>query len=70
MSRKKTRECEKCGAKKNLTKHHILPRRHFGVFGQKIDLCRRCHDELELRIPFKKLKQYEYYRILNNFLNH
>lgn len=68
MRRKKKIElCPKCKVMTKLTNHHIYPKRHFQD-SQVIRLCRLCHDELELLIPFKKLKKKEYVKILQEFL--
>ena len=61
--------CPKCGVVKKLTKHHVLPKRHFGAKGKKFFLCRKCHDELEKLIPYKKMKNIFYYKIIVEFLN-
>jgi len=51
------------------THHHILPRRYFNGNGEKFELCRNCHNKLEMLIPFApQLTEWEYYRILLNFL--
>lgn len=50
--------------------HHILPKRFFKGKGGIYYLCRRCHNELERRIPCtKQLKPIEYRRILQDFIN-
>ena len=64
--------CAKCNAQKNLTRHHILPKRHF-VQAKKerplrIILCRRCHDKLELLIPWEKMPERFYSDIVMDFL--
>ena len=43
------------------TKHHILPKRFFNGKGGKIDICRKCHNELEKRIPQKRMLSKERY---------
>ena len=61
--------CPKCHRNVRLTRHHILPKRFFKGSGDRILICRLCHDELELRIPQKtKLTEEEYYQILYKFL--
>lgn len=51
------------------TEHHIYPRRFFPESTETIDLCRKCHKELEEYIPAKtKLTKIEYRNILNNFI--
>lgn len=44
--RKRNRRCARCGSKKNLTRHHIVPRRESGpsVSENLQTLCRPCHD--------------------------
>lgn len=63
--------CPGCGVVKKMTKHHILPKRHFRVGGGQILLiCRECHNELELLIPQKRVKDVMfYYHIIVKFLN-
>jgi hypothetical protein len=62
--------CPKCGVTQKLTKHHVLPKRHFGSGGQTLDICRLCHDELEKLIPQERLEAViAYYRIIIHFLN-
>ena len=60
--------CPKCLEMKTLTKHHIYPKRFFRnspIFW----LCRECHDDLEMGIPYKpKLQKSFYLEILVNFL--
>jgi 5-methylcytosine-specific restriction endonuclease McrA len=55
--------CAKCLELKNLTKHHILPRRFFRKQKRPpvILLCRRCHDEIELLIPFRRKMCKDFY---------
>ena len=38
--------CAKCGIRKRLTNHHIMPKCHFGD-GVKVRLCVHCHRKLE-----------------------
>jgi hypothetical protein len=47
--------CRKCGAKRRLTVHHILPRVFFGERHEKITLCCRCHRISELLIAGAEL---------------
>ena len=53
---------------KILTKHHIYPKRFFQnspIFW----LCRECHDDLEMDIPYKpKIQKERYLEILQEFL--
>jgi hypothetical protein len=61
--------CPKCGAKCNLTTHHILPKRFWHGSGNTLLICRDCHDKLETHIPWKpRLTKEEYLRIVNDFL--
>ena len=62
--------CPKCGIHMKLTKHHVLPKRHFGRRGQLLHICRDCHSALEEWIPATKvLEDIEYYKIVVRFLN-
>lgn len=77
MARSK-KDCPKCGKHAYLTRHHILPKRHFGSRGPTIDICRECHDSLEVMISGaeyrensgkrKKMRRHEYYRVLIQFM--
>ena len=62
--------CPKCKAITACTRHHLFPRRFFGGGNQPtIDLCPRCHRELETYIPVHiKLERVDYVRILRKFL--
>lgn len=63
-------ECPKCHATKKLTKHHIKPRRWFGKGRRNssvVYICRECHDELELLIPYERKKVSFYYQLVANF---
>ena len=63
-------ECPKCHCQKILTKHHIKPRRWFGRGKRNnsvIYICRECHDELELLIPYEKQKVPFYYQVIKQF---
>lgn len=64
--------CPKCLHIRDLTRHHIYPKRYFGshVINPIICfLCRRCHDLVERKIPQNTiLPKYEYLRILREFL--
>lgn len=42
--------CPKCGEKKTLTAHHIVPLRVFKKSKATIGLCKTCHRELEVEI--------------------
>ena len=64
--------CPKCLELKELTKHHIFPRRFFKKDKRPaiLHLCRSCHDKLEMRIPYKeKMYKSEYIAITQEFLN-
>src|SRR3990167_7620575 len=50
--------------RRNITRHHILTRRHFGR-GRVVLLCRRCHDKLERLIPLSEQPQEFYWRTLS-----
>lgn len=50
-------DCPKCKKPKDLTKHHVFPKRYFGNGNKNnstIQLCRDCHNELELLIPLEQ----------------
>ena len=63
-------DCPKCKQNKPLSKHHILPVRHYGQNGGPyVEICRECHDQLELLIPFEpKLELKDYLNIYRSFL--
>ena len=65
------KKCAKCGTKgakgNHLTRHHILPRRWFES-ELTVVLCRKCHDKLELLIPFPKQDTAFYHEVLSHFL--
>jgi len=63
--------CPKCGKDMKLTKHHILPKRHFGSKSKRLlFICRECHSDLETLIPLTKvLTELEYFQIIIRFLN-
>jgi len=49
--------------------HHILPKRFFKGKGGIYYMCRKCHNQLERRIPLaKKLPPKEYKKILDDFI--
>ena len=62
--------CPKCHKIRRGTKHHVLPKRHFKH--QKnapiLFICRLCHDQLELLIPFKKKQRDFYINVVKTFL--
>lgn len=64
--------CPKCNEIKQLTKHHIYPKRHFGK-GRKnnktIRICRSCHDDIERLIPFDEQPIAFYPHIVSVFLS-
>ena len=57
-----SKRCPKCGVKyaknrkhhlykrRHKSRHHVLPQRHFGSGGETYDICRGCHNQLELWI--------------------
>jgi len=59
--------CPKCKRKKKLTRHHILPKRWF-VKSSILNICRKCHNELELLIPFCKMPIGFYKRVVRKFM--
>jgi hypothetical protein len=42
-------KCLKCGTTKCLTRHYVLPKRHWKGKGKIVTLCRKCHDIADLR---------------------
>ncbi|MCR4284043.1 MAG: hypothetical protein NUV64_01850 [Parcubacteria group bacterium] len=56
---------------KEPTRHHVLPKRHYGKGnrnkGGVVKVCRNCHDKIELNIPYKKMPASFYYNILTFF---
>ena len=64
--------CPACLYLRDLTKHHIYPRRFFGTPQNSpiLHLCRGCHDKLELLIPRdEKLSKQDYLQICREFLD-
>ncbi len=63
--------CPVCGKVKEPTRHHILPKRHFGNGNKNkggiVKICRKCHDKIEIKIPQKKMPAGFYYLILSTF---
>ena len=62
--------CPCCHKRTYLTRHHVLPRRHFGrgkKNPQTVLLCRPCHDKLELLIPYERMPLDFYFTILPFF---
>lgn len=58
--------CPKCMKSGYLTEHHVFPKRFFGKRNNDsiLLLCRKCHDKIELLIPYSdKLTQEEYTEI-------
>lgn len=41
------KRCEKCRTKKNITKHHVLPRFFYKGQGGICRLCAGCHEKIE-----------------------
>ncbi|WP_457635804.1 HNH endonuclease [Persephonella sp.] len=63
--------CPKCFNLRKLTKHHILPKRHFKKKEDREKiflLCRECHDEIEKQIPFEKMQRQYYFFLLRRFI--
>lgn len=70
-------KCLKCESTKDLTKHHILPSRHFKIKKCIVILCRRCHnraDRLTIDKEFyvygrlTKMEEAEYVKLFEQFL--
>lgn len=59
--------CSNCGTKRKLTRHHIFPKRFYHGDGPVMILCRYCHDELELKVPFEKQSISFYYGVATAF---
>lgn len=57
-------KCHKCNKHKVLTKHHVLPKRHFKHSHVILYLCRSCHSELERIIPDKRVHTRFYFYVL------
>ena len=64
-------ECPKCGEMKIRTKHHVMPRRHYGKVGNNliIYLCRQCHWKLEWHIPYEQMPDTFYVDVIRRFLD-
>jgi len=63
--------CPKCLYLRDLTKHHIYPRRFFGTPKNSpiLHLCRDCHDKIEELLPrHDKLSKRDYLQICRDFL--
>jgi 5-methylcytosine-specific restriction endonuclease McrA len=53
------------------TLHHVIPLRFRTGDDIKISICRKCHDELEKRIPTKQqMPRSFYFLVVNNFLEY
>lgn len=63
--------CAKCHKLGLQTKHHLLPKRHYGN-GRKNDkvliLCRKCHDEIERLLPYEKKSKNFYIEVTSKFI--
>ncbi len=67
----KTGICPKCREVKELTTHHLFPRRFYGTKQNKkvLLICRSCHNRLETFIPQKeKMPDKFYFEIVELFL--
>lgn len=63
--------CCKCLYLRDLTKHHVYPRRFFGNSPNSpiLFLCRGCHDSIEINIPKDVvLHKDDYLQIAREFL--
>jgi len=60
--------CPACNKEEQPTRHHIMPKRHFGKGkrnkGGTVKVCRKCHDNIERKIPQRKMPASFYYNIL------
>lgn len=61
-------ECLKCGEFKLLTRHHVLPKRHYGHNKHIVLLCRKCHNRIEKQIPEGRIPRRFYYSIYITFM--
>jgi len=66
-------QCARCGAKsRELSQHHILPKRHFlssrAHPTPTIFLCKKCHAKLEDLIPMRLQEEEFYYQVVEEFL--
>jgi len=61
--------CPICKEYRPLTRHHILPRRFFKKRSKDtLDICRKCHDRVEMNIPLKTEQSIDfYYKVLSLF---
>lgn len=78
---KQIKHCLKCGTTKEITRHHVLPVRHYGRTGNRmvVHICQEDHRKLELLIsraerkygakPRKRSKQF-YIDCLVKFLQY
>lgn len=70
--------CPKCKEKRAMTKHHILPKTHYGERGEHGYVCKYCHREFEsILLKFegktrqgkrKKLPMYVYRQLWKFYL--
>lgn len=63
--------CPKCLYIRELTKHHVYPRRFYGNHKNSplLHLCRSCHDNIEKVIdPHIKLSKGAYLQLTREFL--
>ncbi|PIR57795.1 MAG: hypothetical protein COU71_02105 [Parcubacteria group bacterium CG10_big_fil_rev_8_21_14_0_10_38_31] len=60
--------CPVCKEKRDPTRHHVLPKRHFKKRSKDIlKVCRRCHDKIEMNMPRKEQPAVFYYKVLTLF---
>ena len=60
--------CLKCKKNKRLSRHHVLPLRHYGENNSIILLCFDCHREIEKLIPRGKRSKQFYRKLTKDFL--
>ena len=58
--------CPKCCGVRELTKHHVYPKRFRRKNNTILLLCRDCHDEIEKILPFEKL-EFDTYVAITSF---
>jgi len=65
--------CPKCGKRRNLTRHHIVPVKLETGNEASIEICRECHDHIEVTIRYLEYEvlrtsQQIYWQAVNQFL--
>lgn len=62
--------CPRCKSEKPLTRHHVLPKRHYKSHKHSPIqiLCRDCHDNLERLIPINRQTDNFYFEVVETFV--